>query len=639
MDNKTNATLLIKNDLLQAFCIAVVIVAVFSGCAKNRIGLQPVDEDEWFAQEYRSALTSETPSEFTLRFLRQQDLWSLYDNDPIAVLTSLESEFPLRPDRVRLFALTELYYAEATKTDPVTEESAGLYFSCMWHAYNYLFDRKVKPPLNTYSPHFRWACDFYNRSLSKILVHYDKQDIRFKQNVVLPMFNRELLLKGVRSELPWSLKELNQFHVTYNYRVTGLKNHYSTRGLGVPLILDRELQLTGNKAVREPFLSLNHQVCAGTALLHFEESEVELDEAGYKINAYLSVYDPMKTHEIRMKNRVVPLETDFTTPIAYLLNQIPSIKGTTGFFKPEAWTDICGLYMIEPYDPDKIPVVFVHGLFTTTLTWSVMLNELAGDPLIREKYQAWYFLYPTGNPIAFSATLLRDTLKQVREFLDPTGKDAALDRMVLVGHSMGGLLTKMAVQHSKDIVYDALFDKPIEELEIRHEDRDILTKLVFFEPLPFVKRVIFMATPHRGSELSKSKLAGLGLSFVRLPGETVEFVKGITPFFKSELETHANYPERSIPTGFHGLRPDSVISKTIADLPIDSDVIYHSIIGKNASAGTPGGTDGVVAYESAHLEGAATEKIVNSDHNVHVNPAAILEVIRILGEHAINGSI
>jgi pimeloyl-ACP methyl ester carboxylesterase len=262
-----------------------------------------------------------------------------------------------------------------------------------------------------------------------------------------------------------------------------------------------------------------------------------------------------------------------------------------------------------------------------------MLNELAGDPLIREKYQAWFFLYPTGNPIVFNATLLRDSLLEIRRVVDPMGVDKALDQMVVVGHSMGGLLSKMMVQHSGDVVWDYLFDKPIDELDIREDERALLENMLFFEPLPFVKRVVFMATPHRGTEMAKNRLTEFGLSFVKFSDNVTELIMDVAPFFKEERKTNLSYPLKRVPTGFHGLRSDSAYSVLIDKVPIDTSVSVHSIIGNEKAADTPGGSDGIVSYDSAHLEDAVSEKIVCSNHNVHASPAGILEVRRILHEH------
>jgi pimeloyl-ACP methyl ester carboxylesterase len=612
--------------------IGFMAIAMLLGCAE-KIGLQPIDEDKWFQQQSRSSLSSDIPSEFTLRFLRKEDLLEPYEKDPVSVLISLESEAFLQSDRDSLFALMELCYAEAKKTATVSERTSRFYLSSVRYAYTFLFDQELKPALNTYSPRFRWACDFYNRSLAKYLIYCKEHNIRAKAGSKLQLINGELCLAEVQNGLSWDLQELSQFDVAYNYKIKGLRNHYRSSGLGVPLILVRDLPSKRGRDIDERFMAQNHQICPGSAVLHFKEAVTDDKEGGSCLQGRLEIYDSVQTSEIPIGTTLIPLELDFTTPIAYSLENTPDLKGTTGFFEPEAWTDACGLYMISPYQPEKIPVVFVHGLFTTTRTWTVMLNELAGDPLLREKYQAWFFLYPTGNPIIFNATLLRDSLLEVRQVLDPAGVDEAFDQMVIVGHSMGGLLSKIMVQHSSHVVWDYLFDKPIDELDIREDERELLEELLFFEPLPFVKRVVFMATPHRGTELAKSRLNKIGLSFVKLPNDVTDFVMNVTPFFKEEHKTHPNYPKKRVPTGFHGLRSDSGYSVLINEIPIDPAVSYHSIIGNKDAADTPGGSDGIVTYESAHLEGAVSEKIVCSNHNVHTSPAGILEVRRILHEH------
>ena len=106
-------------------------------------------------------------------------------------------------------------------------------------------------------------------------------------------------------------------------------------------------------------------------------------------------------------------------------------------------------------------------------------------------------MYNTGNPVAYSAMLLRDALIKVVKELDPDDKDTGLKRMVVAGHSQGGLLTKMTVIDSGTRLWP--FSVPPEELDLDVETRDLLTHALMIKPLPFVRRVIFIATPHRGS--------------------------------------------------------------------------------------------------------------------------------------------
>ena len=121
--------------------------------------------------------------------------------------------------------------------------------------------------------------------------------------------------------------------------------------------------------------------------------------------------------------------------------------------------------MVEPFDPNRIPVVMVHGLWSSPTTWMEMFNDLRAFPEIRSRYQFWFFLYPTGQPFWTSAAQLRDTLAEVRQTLDPQLQNPNLDQMVLVGHSMGGLVSQLQTLESGDDFWRIVSDKPFEELQ------------------------------------------------------------------------------------------------------------------------------------------------------------------------------
>jgi hypothetical protein len=128
------------------------------------------------------------------------------------------------------------------------------------------------------------------------------------------------------------------------------------------------------------------------------------------------------------------------------------------------------------------------------------------------------FMHPTGNPFLLSAVELRRSLTEARDTVDPGRTDPAYDRMVLFGHSMGGLLARLAITDSRDALWRLNSDRPFESLVAGPEDRELLARVFFFEPLPFVRRVVFITTPHRGSELANNFIGRLGDSIIRLPG-------------------------------------------------------------------------------------------------------------------------
>jgi len=212
------------------------------------------------------------------------------------------------------------------------------------------------------------------------------------------------------------------------------------------------------------------------------------------------------------------LETDFTTPLAYMVSKDTSAGGITAMFDVDVWKNIQGLFMLEPYQRGKIPLVFVHGLMSSPETWLEILNYLKSDHEIRNKYQFWFFKYPTGNPILFSAENLRHSLIEAREVFDPEKTDEAFDKMVIVSHSMGGLLSRFMIQDSSNLLWNVLSDKPIEECKLRPDSRKLFKRLLFFKPLPFVSRVVFISTPHRGSDLAGSWIAKLGANITKVTG-------------------------------------------------------------------------------------------------------------------------
>ena len=201
---------------------------------------------------------------------------------------------------------------------------------------------------------------------------------------------------------------------------------------------------------------------------------------------------------------MIALETDLTTPLAYMWSRTDLDRYRwTGLLRPEQALQRANLMLLRPYEPGKIPVVMVHGLISSPLAWIPMLNELLRDPAIQEKYQFMLYMYPTGVPIPIAAAGLRDSLSQAKMMFNPDGRDPAFDQMVLLGHSMGGLLSHFDGRRQRRPALAAQL-RPVVRRDPRARAKvlDELRRLLFFEPLPFVSRVVFLATPHRGSDLS-----------------------------------------------------------------------------------------------------------------------------------------
>jgi hypothetical protein len=289
--------------------------------------------------------------------------------------------------------------------------------------------------------------------------------------------------------------------------------------------------------------------------------------------------------------------------------------------------------MAQPYDPNKIPVVMIHGLFSSPMTWVEMFNTLRSDPQIRDHYQFWFYLYPSGQPFWVSAAHLRGELKTIRDQIDPHHTEQALDQMVLVGHSMGGLIAQLQTVDSGNEIWELVSNTPFEKLQGDAATKRAVHDWFFFEANPSVKQVVTIATPFRGSEYSNNTTQWLTRSVSKVPDQLTGVLK------KFSLEQHDQINNRSlldIENGVESLSPNSPFFDAMLKIPRASWVQYHNVIGEikqnypTFGLNIPEG-DGVVRMTSAEAQWADSRAVVPSSHTkVHTHPEAVLEVRRIL---------
>jgi pimeloyl-ACP methyl ester carboxylesterase len=291
-----------------------------------------------------------------------------------------------------------------------------------------------------------------------------------------------------------------------------------------------------------------------------------------------------------------------------------------------------GLVMMQPYRPGRVPVVLVHGTASSPARWADIVNEVQNDPQLAERVQIWLFNYNTSNPILYSASLLREALvSAVRDF-DPEGRDPALRDMVVMGHSQGGLLTRLAVTESGTRFWDAFAKVPFAEIRGMPEERALLQKVAFFEPLPFVTRVVFMATPHRGSYRVTGPVLNVVRRLVTLPARLATPVENLVRLNPGAYVADVA-AARGLPTAVDNMSPANRFIRALGACPIAPGVAVHSIVAVDGKGDVRALSDGVVRYESAHLPGVGSEKVVRSPHSMQSQPETILEVRRILREH------
>lgn len=348
-------------------------------------------------------------------------------------------------------------------------------------------------------------------------------------------------------------------------------------------------------------------------------------------NPQLAFYRTRVDDRVEIAGSRRTLAADFSAPLAYMLshgsNRSIDIRS---LLRSDVSLQYMGLYQFARFDPAKIPVVFVHGLMSRPETWVATVNELMSDKEIRERYQFWFFLYPTGLPVWASAAELRSELDRFRQTVDPGRRNRNIDRTVLVGHSMGGLISSLQIRTGGRKLWSQFMHTPPEQLSLSPDLKQRIARIVQFQPRPEISRVVFFATPHRGSELAVHPVSEFFSGLIRLPAKFVDSDRRkLLSAMREEYRELFVAPANSLVF----LRANSPLLKSILALPMRPSVPYHSVIGDQGRGDTPHSSDGVVPYWSSRLDGAKSEKIVPSGHGAHEHPEGIAELKRILRLH------
>ena len=581
-------------------------------------------------------------SDRTWNTLRRFDLEDRYRANCDKCFDHIRERVNEHPDAELIYALSELSYVEGKKAERVgdTNDALNHFGVALTNSYDYLFSDDLGTTRNEYDPQFRAVCDLYNESLEDTLrLLCQENNIQPGQTYKIETGERKFVVRtAMRGK--WKPDEFDHYEFVSDYEIQTLRNRHTTFGLGVPLIAVR--RSPGETDDREKYYprGLSYSV---TALMRCIEPE-NGTRTGESKTCVLEFFDPLTANQINLADKWVPLETDLTTPLAFFLDSPEFRKrnrATEGLLNPNHSQAKRGLYMLEPYDPKRIPVLMVHGLWSSPMTWMDMFNDLRSFPEVRERYQFWFYLYPSGQPFWISATQLRSDLMKMRDAVDPARRDRALDEMVLVGHSMGGLVSRLQTIDSGDDFWRIVSDTPVRNADqalakIRgpSDDRFKLVSTLFFRPNRSVRRVITIGTPHRGSEFANEYTRWLARKLIKLPSMAVNTGNRLATenpklFRDTQLLTVAN--------AIDSLAPESPIFPVMMRAKRAPGVKYHNIIGvlENPSLLRGRGRgDGIVDYASAKMDDVESELIVDSDHtNIHMTGKTIFEVRRILLEH------
>jgi pimeloyl-ACP methyl ester carboxylesterase len=596
---------------------------LFTGCS-SPVGVDEVPTRKAYEQVEANALSTGKPSIETTAILDRYQWRKLAAKSPDEAVRQLHAKAVATGGRDLLFALAEVSYLAGdhfsrSVNAPTGQDPRDYYLGAALYAWLFLFGEGRDQLPDGFDRRFRTACDLYNYGLGLALTETndDSSVIRLAASRRrLPVGEIDLKIDPARLTVP--LASFEQILLADRYRVRGFSVRNRKPGVGTPLI-----------CIIPSIPALAERPCVPvTALLRGPMTLAELgaDHAACTLELY-SYFDDTT---VAIGNAHVPLEGDLTTPIAYALNDSKVWKLGPMQFREPSKNVRSQLLLAQPYDADRIPVVFVHGTFASPFTWSEMVNSLAVDPILRRRYQLWNFIYGSGNPLIFSMADLRAALlAKVQEF-DPTGTNPRLHQMVVIGHSQGGLLAKSIAVDTGDQLWRAFSAIPFDDPSISDSQRDELRKLLFLQPLPFVRRVVFIATPHRGGYLNRGFARRLGRRIVSLPGDIVSYSDEMLKLAKG-TEAEAFF-EGKVPTSVDGLSAKNPALLALAEIPVAKPITAHSIIAV-AYDSPDKRRDGLITYESAHVDYAQSELIVKSFHTCLKHPATIEEVRRILHLH------
>ena len=634
---------------LQSLLCAALLL---TGCAGVTVG--SISPSEYLAQRRGDVLITgklSTSAEEVLRVIGS-DADQCTANGP-ACRKALADSTGLS-DEQRLSALSEVWLQVALATGKASGGAAGpsapetieAYLETARHAYAYLFFTARKPRDRAFEDRQTQVRDYYNyavqQAITGLFSRY-RQSGRVGDDAMprVPQvgawrIDTDLSALELRPDDPVPQELIPAASLTFS----GLRNTYRRDGFGAELVVATNQPapsppspLTADSKTGDDTPPYSEMPFPGlTALLRFEGADLRQVLATH--TARIVVFDPYRTSTTRLAEQDVPLAANFTSGYGLWLARsdfarqaLRSLFGSAeGLTKPR-------IYLMQPYDPNRRTVIMLHGLASSPEAWINVANEVLGDETLRRRYQIWQVYYPTNAPLPINNFAIREAVTQTLAHFDPTGKAEASRNITLIGHSMGGVLSRLLVSSSGDKLWDTLLASyPMQGAQQQRMEQR-LAPYLRFEPLPQVSDAIFIASPHKGTPFANNRIARWVANLITLPVAMLGQLNDVSRELMRIAPGKQDIGPLRIPNSIDNLSDRDAFVQMSSGLPMNPRVRFHSIIGND----TPGvaqalSSDGIVPYESAHLEGAASELVIPSAHSVQENPLAILEIRRILRE-------
>jgi pimeloyl-ACP methyl ester carboxylesterase len=601
--------------LLSTACVLA------AGCAAP-FGVRHASPEAVHRSLTANVLTTGELSNSSQIILRRENLVEAFDDDPETTLRTLRTRLQagaLANDD--LFTLAELSFHHA-------ERGGGKphYLAAAVYAYAYLFPDDAALTPDSFDPRLREAVDVYNRALTETFESADGYVTIAAGTYALPFGSIDVAFDT--QQLQWGDRQLERFSPAAELEVVGFRNRYRQAGIGAPLAAATR-RTDPDEAVRA-FTVGPHVRVPVTALLRLSQPREQV--LATHLTATLELHPSTETQTVEIDQRVIPLEQEPTAALGLGLSEAQPWAADLGRFLGQVLPTDRGASALggrEPHRLGRIPVVFVHGTVSNFSVWANMVNDLDSDPIIRKHFEFWFFRYDSGQPILYSGWQLRSALSEAVRDFQSGAPDPCLDEMVVIGHSQGGLLTKLTAIESGDTFWSGISDKPFADTEFSAESRKLLEQVLFVHPLPFVRRVVFIATPQHGSYLAGPQLVrALAQRLITLP---VTMLSLSADLLGNPVIRQAGFTR--LPTSIDNMSPGTRFIRAISTIPVVPGIAAHSICGAQGEGPLEQRGDGVVKYTSAHIDGVESELVVPYEHSMQAKAEVVAEVQRILHRH------
>ena len=591
----------------RALSVSLLLLSVVAGCNSRRVHERR--SNQLHPNLPPSVVNQAAPSVDTVKAFAEAGILSVaYRTRPLVTTKKFQAYAATKPkDFLTQQALAEAYAGCAHRLqDNDPSQAATLYLAAAQTAYPWMLRFPAKQiPL---------MAGLYNVSTSKIVALRNQLNTTTPTNALGKSFSLRVDRSSKGNQVNPEIFDTIQS--ADNFKIEELRERTRQVGIGAPLVAH-----TVNPAPEEhSHLPIGGLYQAITAILTFPTQH----------QAELSFYDVQDSDRIRLGSKEHLLSADFSVPWAKQLDSDPNNRPIISMIFPQRSLQYTGLSFTEPYRNDEIPVVLVHGLASNGATWSNSLNELMANRDIRERFQFWLYQYPTGYPFIYPAKEMRAALQEIQSHYQSQAKPGTLDRMVLVGHSMGGLVSSSQIRQTNADTWSTFFRRPIDKLAISESTKEQLRSHLYLKPSGAIRRVVFVSVPHRGSTIADGWVGRLFAKLIKLPNNLLQL--NVTGILQDLTDAGMSMIDLA-PNSITRLQYYNPLLKTLSEMPVDPRVTCHTIAGDRGLGNAPNSSDGVVSYESSHLDFAVSEKIIPAWHSSHNHPEAIAEIRRILLEH------